>query len=311
MPTWGSILKEINKNEPDPSPADVVRRKYLMELFQYTKRDVILYASNWTHPNPFAEMASINEEDVQGFMGAVHGLRTGKLDLILHSPGGLAEVTENIVSYLRKKFNHIRVIIPQAAMSAATMLACAADEIVMGKPSSIGPIDPQLVLPLRYGGSQILPAQAIIDNFETAKKISATSPQQMGAFLPILEQYTPGLIERCREAQDLSTELVSKWLNQYMFKNIESSRDRAKQIADSLADHSVFKSHNRHIDIERAKELGLKVTPLEEDQQLQDLVLSAYHATMIILQQGVIKIIESHRGAAFIKQPPPSIGQPE
>lgn len=305
MPDWGSILQEINENVPDPSPPDLVRRKYLANLCKYTERDVILYASNWTQPTPFAELVHINEEDVQGLMVAVHGLKSDKLDLILHSPGGVPEVAENMVSYLRKKFDHIRVIVPQAAMSAATMLACAADEIVMGKQSSLGPIDPQLVLPNRHGLAQVLPVQAIIDNFETAKKTSVTSPQQMGAFLPILEQYTPGLIEQCYEAQKLSTELASKWLKQYMFKNDDNADEKADDIADRLASHSTFKSHAGHINMDEATKLGLKVVPLEADQQLQDLVLSAFHATTIVFQHGVLKIIENHLGKAFIKGQPP------
>lgn len=311
MPDWGSILQEINGNVPDPSPSDLVRRKYLANLHSHTGRDAILYASNWTQPTSFAGSAHINDEDVQGLMVAVHGLKSDKLDLILHSPGGVSEVAESMVSYLRKKFRHIRVMVPQAAMSAATMLACAADEIVMGKQSSLGPIDPQLVLPNRYGGAQVLPVQAVIDNFETAKETSARSPQQMGAFLPILEQYAPGLVEQCREAQKLSTELVSKWLKQYMFKNDENAGKKAVSIADRLADHSTFKSHARHIDVDEATKLGLKVTPLEDDQRLQDLVLSTFHATTIVFQQhGVLKIIESHLGKAFIKSQPPMLPPP-
>lgn len=192
MPAWGDILKEINGQAPDPAAADNVRRKYLTLLHHHTKRDIILYASNWTKPISFGGAESINEEDKQGLMEAVHGLKSGELDLILHSPDGVAEVTESMVSYLRKKFDNIRVIVPQAAMSAATMLACAANEIVMGKQSLLGPIDPQLGLLNEYG-VQLLPAQAIIDNFETAKKISSESPQQMGAFLPIFGTVSPGL----------------------------------------------------------------------------------------------------------------------
>ena len=305
MPDWGFILQEINESELAPAPPDLVRRKYLMDLHRYTNRDVILHASNWTQPTPFTGLAYINEEDVQGLMVAVRGLKSGTLDLILHSPGGVPEVTESMVSYLRKKFDHIRVIVPQAAMSAATMLACAADEIVMGKQSSLGPIDPQLVLLNRYGDAQILPVQAVIDNFETAKKTSATSPRQMGAFLPILEQYTPGLIEQCHEAQKLSTELASKWLKRYMFKDDKDAGIKANDIANRLADHSTFKSHARHINVDEATKLGLKVTPLEDDQRLQDLVLSTFHATTIVFQHGVLKIIENHLGKAFIKHQPP------
>ena len=293
------MLQEI-KDAPDTSPADLVRRRYLANLHSYTERDVILYASNWTQSVLFAGTVHINEEDVQGLMAAVHGLKSDKLDLILHSTGGVPEVAETMVSYLRKKFDHIRVIVPQAAMSAATMLACAADEIVMGKQSSLGPIEPQLVLPNRHGSDQVLPAQAIIDSFETAKKTSVTSPQQLGAFLPILEQYTPGLIEQCYAAQKLSTELVSKWLKQYMLKD-DGADEKASYIADRLADHSTLKSHARHIDMDEAAKLGLKVTALEDDQQLQDLVLSTFHATTIAFQRGVLKIMENHLGKAFIK----------
>ena len=242
-------------------------------------------------------------------MGAVHGLKSGKLDLILHSPGGVAEVTESMVYYLRKKFDHIRVIVPQAAMSAATMLACAADEIVMGKQSSLGPIDPQLVLPHQHG-ARVLPAQAIIDNFETAKVTSAESPQEMGAFLPILGQYSPGLIEQCREAQLLSIDLVSTWLRSYMFREEKYPARKARTVAKRLAHHSKFKSHTRHIDIDKARELGLMVTPLEDDQTLQDLALSVFHATTIIFDRQVIKIIENHLGNAFIKQQPPTLPIP-
>ena len=309
MPAWGAILKEINAQAPDPAAADNVRRKYLTLLHRHTERDIILYVSNWTKPISFGGAESINEEDMQGLMEAVHGLKSGELDLILHSPGGVAEVTESMVSYLRKKFDDIRVIVPQAAMSAATMLACAANEIVMGKQSSLGPIDPQLGLLNEYG-VQFLPAQAIIDNFETAKKISSESPQQMGAFLPILGQYHPGLIEQCYEAQALSVELVSKWLRLYMFGGRKRSAGKARRIATHLANHSKFKSHTRHIDMDKAMKLGLKVTPLEEDQTLQDLVLSVFHATTIVFDRRVIKIIENHLGNAFIKQQPFSPGPP-
>jgi len=102
-------------------------------------------------------------------MSALHGLKNDKLDPILHSPGGSLEATEQIVNYLREKYAHIRVIIPQNAMSAATMIACAADVIVMGKHSAIGPIGPQITIPTETGHFTA-PAQSILDEFELAKK---------------------------------------------------------------------------------------------------------------------------------------------
>jgi ClpP class serine protease len=56
---------------------------------------------------------------------------------------------------------NIRAIIPQIAMSAGTMIACACREILMGKQSSLGPIDPQI------GG---LAAHGVIEEFTNAQK---------------------------------------------------------------------------------------------------------------------------------------------
>ena len=73
--------------------------------------------------------------------------RKNGLDLILHTPGGDIAATESLVYYLKQIFGrNIRVFVPQMAMSAGTMIALASKEIIMGKESSLGPIDPLLTL---------------------------------------------------------------------------------------------------------------------------------------------------------------------
>jgi len=71
---------------------------------------------------------SIHLGDLRGFMEAVSNVTERDLDLFLHSPGGSAEAAEAAMAYLRTRFDHIRVIVPLAAMSAATMMALGADE---------------------------------------------------------------------------------------------------------------------------------------------------------------------------------------
>lgn len=304
MPTWGEILKELREimeREKKP-PFDMVRRKYLKKLSEYTGRNTILYATKWTQPGDIpSEMISLTDEDIQGFMEVTSGLSGDTLDLIIHSPGGSAEATEALVIYLRSKFAHIRAIIPYGAMSAATMLACAADEIIMGKHSFIGPIDPQVIVYTRLG-RRAIPAQAIIEQFERAKKECKEDPKNLGVWLPIIEQYGPALIVECEHAIDLSKNLVLEWLTKYMFKN-EDGEEIAKKVAETLANHSLFKSHRRHIDRKQAKKIGLKITDLEIDDKLQDLILSIFHATTHTFDgTGAVKIIENHMGKAFIKQ---------
>jgi hypothetical protein len=318
MPTWGELLNEFNQlSQTLNRPAfDELRRKYLLLLNQHTQRNTIFYATNWTQPTGIdSDSISITDEDVQGFMETVHGLQGDSLDLIIHSPGGSAESAEGIVSYLRDKFSDIRVIIPQAAMSAATMIACAADTIVMGRQSSIGPIDPQMLIPTQFG-IKMTPAQAIVDEFEEAQNISKTDPNQLGAWLPILSQYSPGLLQQCKNAKSLAESLVSDWLEAYMFNGEENAKTKAAEIASLLAEHGIFKTHSRHINRYSAINLGLKIENLEDDQTLQDLVLSVFHAATITFQGGTVKIIENHNGKAFVKlarttqMPPRNPNQP-
>jgi hypothetical protein len=308
VPSWGEIAKEIATVDPSQltegvSKFDFVRRGYLVKMHALTGRATILYATKWTMPNPGAGvppgMLSIGPNDIHGFMEAVHGLTGSNLDLILHSPGGSAEAAEAVVLYLRSKFNHIRVFVPHMAMSAATMLACAADEIVMGKHSFIGPIDPQLQLQTALG-VRFVPAQAIIEQFELAKT-QAANPVTLRAWLPMLSQYGPDLLVTCTNATKLSQILVTDWLTSHMFNGDQDAAQKAADIGRWLADHAHFMTHGRPISRDVAEQKHLKIVRLETDQSLQDAVLSVYHATAhTFVQTGAVKIIENNLGKAYL-----------
>jgi hypothetical protein len=315
MPTWGHILAEINevgaawmKLPPHEqaargSPFDQIRRKYLTLAALHTRRPTILYATKFTQPalpgQPVPpDFVSITNEDIQGFMEAVHKIGGGSLDLILHSPGGSGEAAEAIVTYLRSKFTNIRVIVPQLAKSAATMLACAADTVVMGNHSFL--VDPQLVLGTALG-VRLVPAQAIIEQFEKAKK-ECNDPANLRAWLPMLSQYGPDLLVACQNASSMSKDLVRQWLSTYMFKGEADGQQKADAIAGWLAEHSTFRSHGRHISRDELREKGMKITALEDDQKAQDLLLSVFHAVShTFTSSGAVKIIENHQGKAFVK----------
>jgi hypothetical protein len=305
MPTWSGILEELAKScsPGGPPQYDAVRRKYLTLLQQHTKRDVIMYVSKFTQhdPNVSPDIISIVDEDLQGIMEVIHGLSGPYLDLILHSPGGSLEAAEALVLYLRSKFSHIRVIVPQLAMSAATMIACAADTIVLGKHSFLGPTDPQIIIATQVG-QRMVPAQAILEQFDLAKR-ECQDPSKLGAWLPMLGQYGPDLLVQCKDASEMSKELVQGWLKSYMFRSFPDADKRAADIAEWLSAHKNFRSHARHIPRNECEAKGLQVEHLEADQQFQDLVLSVFHATTHTFNGSpALKIIENHLGKAFIKQ---------
>lgn len=302
MPTWGQILEELQQVQKSTgtSPFDSVRRKYLSALNLKSNRDVILYATKWGVPGVTPADTSIVEEDIQGFMEVIHGLSGSGLDLILHSPGGSPDVTEALVSYIRTKFSDVRVIVPQSAMSAATMLACSANSIVMGKHSFLGPIDPQFIMQTENGILPI-PAQAILDQFDKAR-IECQEPKNLGHWIPILKQYGPALLVQAENAIKLSRALVAEWLENFMFRGEPDAKQAATKIAEYLSDHKEFKSHGKHLSRDKVKGIGIKVEDLEKDQDVQDLVLSVFHATThTFAGTQAIKIIENHQGKAFVK----------
>jgi hypothetical protein len=86
-----------------------------------------------------------------------------------------------------------------------------------------------------------------------------------------------------------------------MLKDDPDRDQKANAIVKELGDHALTKSHARHLSSSRCAEIGLKVTALEDDQDLQDAVLSVHHACILTLAgTGAFKIIENHDGVAFV-----------
>lgn len=291
MPTWGEILEELRAQpavqqggQPD---FDSVRRKYLAKLHELTGRPVIVYYSDFLS----GAGPGIDLGDMQAMMECCRGISGGGLDLVLHSPGGSAEATASLVRYLRQKFDDIRAFVPLAAMSAATMWALAADRIVMGKHSQLGPIDPQLVTP-----QGPVPTRAIIEQFERASDECSQDPSRLGAWMPILQQYGPALLEQCATAEELARRLATDWLNSYMFKDETEGAAAAEVAAGFFADHGRHQSHALGISREQAREVGIVIDDLEDDERLQDALLSVHHAAVHTLGGPCAKLVENHLG---------------
>ena len=304
MPTWGEILRELQQTKAPVGVGwdfDGVRRKYLVALHELTRRAVILYSTAYLESRPIPPVdLQIGLHDIQGFMEAASNIEEKNLDLILHSPGGSAEAAESVVTYLRKRFDHIRVFVPIAAMSAATMVALSADEIVMGQHSQLGPIDPQFII-YTPEGPRSAPAKAILNQFELAKK-ECKEPSNLAAWMPILRGYMPGLLTQCIDSRKLAVRMVSAWLKEYMFANDNDAELKANAIAEWFADYDSFSSHGRRVSPDQAIEKGLKVSWLEDDQDLQDAVLSVHHVAMHTFSgTPAAKIIENHHGRAWVR----------
>lgn len=306
MPAWNEL---INETKEAGSVYDVTRRKYLKALNRYTKRNTIIYYSGWLQKSHLSREPAItlgiSDADKSGFMSVVHKLDRDKgLDLILHTPGGDMAATESLVEYLHSMFgNDIRAIIPQLAMSGGTIMALACREIIMGKGSSIGPIDPQ------FGSTA---ANGLLQEFEQIRKEIKRDHNNALLWEPVLRKIQPGFITECENAINWSQQMAKRFLRKNMFGNENRPGTKINKIISHLTEKKTTINHGRHIGLEEAKSIfGNYVTELENDQKLQDLVLTIHHASVITLQAtGCYKMIENHTGRAFMQVAQTQMVQP-
>jgi ClpP class serine protease len=87
----------------------------------------------------------IDIDDAEGVLRAIHETPPGRaIEIILHTPGGLVIAAQQIASVLAGHDGRVTAVVPHYAMSGGTLIALAADEIVIDDHAALGPVDPQL-----------------------------------------------------------------------------------------------------------------------------------------------------------------------
>ena len=90
-------------------------------------------------------MRHIDVDDAESVLRAIRETPPGRpIEIILHTPGGLALAASQIATALADHDSPVTAVVPHYAMSGGTMIALAADEIILDRHAALGPIDPQL-----------------------------------------------------------------------------------------------------------------------------------------------------------------------
>ena len=177
------------------------------------------------------------------------------------------------------------------------MISLAANRIVMGRQSQLGPIDPQFV-----AGQRAQSARAVVDQFEEAKKEILKNAAAAGVWFPILQTIGPALLQESRNALEYGQRMVEQWLENYMFAGKPNAKDLAERAAAHFNDAASHKSHGRRIDRDEARLQELDVEDLETSQELQEAVLTLYHLATITFEKGpASKVFHSDLDAMFVK----------
>lgn len=187
----------------------------------------------------------IDIEDSEQVLRAIHLTESDvPIQIVLHTPGGLVLAAEQIAEALSRHTGKVQVIVPHYAMSGGTLVALAADEIVMDPNAVLGPVDPQL------GGTQAAyPAASILAALEVPNANRSD------------EMLVLGDVSRkaIRQVYDTVRGLLLKHM----------SEERATEIAKELSEGRW--THDFPIGLKMAQEMGLPVVD-DVPQEVYDLM---------------------------------------
>lgn len=225
---------------------DAARQRLLEQLERKRKSRVIvlIHRQETMSLLGFPLVRYINIEDSEAVLRAIKMTdRDIPIDLILHTPGGLVLAAEQIARALQKHPAKVTVFVPHYAMSGGTLIALAADEIVMDENAVLGPVDPQL-------GQH--PAASILRVLER-KPISEIDDETL-MMADIAEK-------AIRQVKHTVCELLSD----------KMSVEKAEEVAHTLA--SGVWTHDYPITVREARELGLPISTDMPDEIYQMMAL--------------------------------------
>lgn len=273
------------------------RKRQLKRIGEIRGRDVLTFGANLQNSR---QPITINYTDLLPIQDQISNLNGTAIDIILETPGGSGETVEDIIKLLRSKYESVAVIVPGMAKSAGTLFAMGTDEILMEAVSALGPIDAQMT----YQG-KVFSAHALLEGMKKIKQEVTESGTLNKAYIPILQNISPGELQHAENAYDFARDLVADWLVRYKFKNwsvhsstgqpvtAEERMARAQDIAEKLRDHGRWKTHGRSVKIDDLRTMRLLVTDYSTDPSLCDAIRRYYTLLQMTFDSNVFKIFET------------------
>lgn len=270
--SFTDILNEANAN------LDQLKKRQLLLTRideQFTKKykaknRTLTYLFRFGHPR--AMMTSSDITTLETTLASVSG--ADQINLLLQSPGGDGTIVEKLVemcrAYLSGTKPKFRVIVPNIAKSAATVMALGADSIVMGYCSELGPIDPQVQIAVS-GTIQYVSAFAFIDARDKLMAQIADAVTNNTPTVGLLQQlaglnipFTTEMENHIAFAKKTAATLLEKYMLKGKFPKAQV-QGKAAQIAEKLLSKQLFPVHGHTISGATAKsDLELEVELLEE-----------------------------------------------
>ena len=241
---------------------------------RYQRQDIIRQIQDRTGCRLICYVAGIrlecmiNQNDTVPFFDLLHNIREGQdVDLLLHTIGGSVDAAEKLIRLVRSKVGdgQLRVIVPEFAKSAGTLMVLGADCVVMSDTSELGPIDPQMQFSDSRGNVRWHSVQNYLDAYKEHYDKITEHPENVAAQI-MLGKIDPDTVKLCRAVMARARQSAESLLRHGMFRN----GGNFTQTVDELLDTERWLSHSQMISWEDAKDprIGLKIEYLKQDNDL-------------------------------------------
>jgi len=198
--------------------------------------------------------APVDRADTLGFVDMLHNVKSGDpIDLMLHTPGGDVDAAEKLITLVRSatgEQGQLRIIVPDYAKSAGTLMALGANSIVMSDSSELGPIDPQVLLKDGNGTDVTHSVLTYLDAYDEAKQAIRETPNDPANRITF-EKFDPTIVRKFDAVRNRARLFAENLLKR---RGANFSK-----IASELMDINVYPSHGQMIGWEAARKIGLTV----------------------------------------------------
>jgi hypothetical protein len=293
-----------------------VSKNSLVKLAKMTKKPLLAFI------NPAKSLdKAIRFNHFMLLRNMLNHVKCDDLGVVIHSYGGDGDAAAQIAFLLRSQFEHLRGYVPYFAYSAATVIALACDEIVMGDYSNIGPIDPQKFEESEKGLSSSLEIFASINelrdiSIETYSKVLPTiqslSNDRMGPmddlkaarefaieFTGILAKDFPTeKLGRSKRAIQSIGDAARKILKENPIYYSDGFRECDDEKIDRIIDklQYSYSAHGYQIMRDEAESIGLPVVNATEKEQE---IIDELSFTFSHLQDDMLVLIDPANKAAY------------
>jgi hypothetical protein len=231
------------------------RQAIIKKIQERTGRHLICYVAGGA--------CVIERDDTLPFVDLLHNVPpTEDLDLLLHTAGGDIDAAEKLISMVRTKVGaaRLRVVVPDYAKSAGTLMVLGADSVVMSDTSELGPIDPQITLADGNGNRIRHSIQSYLDAYEEHTATLKKEPDNVAARI-MLGKLDPATVALLRAVKARAQRFAEAQLVRGMFRK----GGNWSLTASELLNTKRWQTHGQVISWEDAKDpqIGLNVEYLE------------------------------------------------